>query len=88
MCEAMLSRPKGSTVKARDERTSKMKAILVEAATLISNTCQGEADGKLVRHNYKQILTSLEVKRGLRRILLMGIVRQLAPMSEQKFLAG
>jgi hypothetical protein len=42
-----------------------MKAIIVEAATLIINTCQGEADGKLVRHSYKQILTSLEVKHGL-----------------------
>ncbi len=47
------------------ERTSKMKAIIVEAATLIINTCQGEADGKLVRHGYKQILTLLEVKHGL-----------------------
>jgi hypothetical protein len=48
-------RPKGSTVKARKERTSKMKEIIVEAATLIINTHQGEADGKLVRHGYKQI---------------------------------
>jgi hypothetical protein len=58
-------RPKGSTVKARNERTSKMKAIIVEAATLIINTHQGKVDGKLVHHNYKQILTSLEVKHGL-----------------------
>jgi hypothetical protein len=58
-------KPKGSTVKARTERTSKMKAIIVEAATLIINTHQGEADGKLVCHGYKQILTSLEVKHGL-----------------------
>jgi hypothetical protein len=47
------------------ERTCKMKAIIVEATTLIINTRQGEADGKLVRHGYKQILTSLEVKHGL-----------------------
>ncbi len=58
-------RSKGSTVKARTERISKIKAIIVEAATLIINTRQGEADGKLVRHGYKQILTSLEVKHGL-----------------------
>jgi hypothetical protein len=60
-----VGRPKGLTVKVRMERTSKMKAIIVEAATLIINTCQGEADGKLVRHGYKQILTLLEVKHGL-----------------------
>jgi hypothetical protein len=58
-------RPKGSTVKTRNERASKMKAILVEAATLIIDTRQGEADGKLVCHGYKQILTSLEVKHWL-----------------------
>ncbi len=43
-----------------------MKAILVEATTLIIDTHQGEVDGKLGRHGYKQILTSLEVKHGLK----------------------
>ncbi len=57
-------RPKGSRVKARNEKTNKMKAILVEAATMII-TCKGESNERLGRHAKKEILRLLEVKHGL-----------------------
>ena len=43
---------------------NKMKAILVEAATMII-TCKGESNERLGRHAKKEILRLLEVKHGL-----------------------